>query len=134
MTGSCTQCAKNRTFGASSPPAHRAVGPITSLLDTGLTQPFDDQFEIVGVLVRQHIAAVFQRIVRVDTANFLSFGTRLVEAVQMTVAGRQQHARGIGVRIAVNSPLEDSDSLVIPAKLEHRLGIEMEPNVRKIRV
>ena len=58
----------------------------------GLPKPVHHQLEIGEVLVRQHLAAVFQRILRVDTENFLPLIACLRKAAQMTKTCREQHA------------------------------------------
>lgn len=62
------------------------------LYQTCLSKPVHDVLEIIGVLVRQNLAAMFQIIVSVDTEHFLPFLARLREAAQMTIARRQKHA------------------------------------------
>ena len=96
-----------------------------------------------GIALGQLLPGVFHAIGRMEVAQVnLPVGVLIwVMIIPMlmkvdfgAVHEIRKHARGIGVRIAAKSSLEDADSLVIPAKLEHRLGVEMEPHVRKIRV
>ena len=65
--------------------------PQLSMYHASLAESVHHQFEIGRVLVRQHFATVFQRIVRIDTEDLLPLRACLCEAAQMTIARRQKH-------------------------------------------
>ncbi len=90
--------------------------------------------EIGGILVRQHFAALIERIVRVDAQRLSPRLAGFLDQTHLAVAGGQQNAGGVGVRIAKDAPLQDSDGLGIAAQLEKRLRLKMQIQVRVVRI
>ena len=70
---------------------------LTYSAKSAASEPIDDRLEIGGVLVWQHFAAVFQRIVWVDAQSLPPFRARLVKTSQLAVASGQQHAGDVGL-------------------------------------
>jgi hypothetical protein len=66
--------------------------PVRCSYEAGFAKAIHDQLEIVGILVGQHFAAMFQRILGVDAKHFLPLATGFLEPTQMAVARRQEHA------------------------------------------
>jgi len=50
-----------------------------------------EEFEIGRIFVRQDIATMFERVVRVDAKGLLPLGTGILDPTQMTVTRRQQN-------------------------------------------
>jgi hypothetical protein len=56
--------------------------------------------KIVGILVRKNTRALHQRKIRINFEKLSPHCPRVFRAPEMTVTGCQQHAAGVGARIA----------------------------------
>ena len=106
----------------------------SSLWQPRLAQTLNDPLEIIGVLVRQHFAALLKGIVRVDAQEPRAM---LREPPRSCPFGRSRRRAARGrrrFRGCAGCAASEADRLGIPAQLVGRLGPKMQPYVGAIGV
>src|SRR6516164_10685233 len=88
--------AKSAGTSARTSGSRRRRRPDGGLRQPGLGEAVGDALKIARLLVGKNTRALRQREVRVDLEKIRPGRARLVEAPEMAVAGRQQHAARIG--------------------------------------
>src|SRR6516162_8150436 len=97
----------------------------------GLAEAFDHLLEILGVLVRQHLPAMFYRIGRIDAQRLPPRLARLFELTHLAISGGEPHARGVGVRVAQDAAFQQRGGLRIATQLIQRLRLSLHVHIRE---